>query len=110
LDTATDSAYVSDDQFRVTSVRKSAAAALELRTRFTEPGLMADNMILFILLAGMAFVAGAAVALIVSERSLSTRHRRQALRERELTEFSAFINDRLARLGGGHDPRARGGP
>lgn len=56
---------------------------------------MTNNLVLFILLAGMAFVAGAAVALIVSERSLSARHRRQALRERELAEFSAFVNDRL---------------
>lgn len=71
---------------------------------------MADNMVLFILLAGMAFVAGAAVALIVSERSFSTRQRRQAFRERELAEFSRFIDERLARLEGGRDPRSRAGP
>ncbi|MHA6618523.1 hypothetical protein [Pseudonocardia sp. DLS-67] len=71
---------------------------------------MADNLILFILLTGMAFVAGVAVTLIVSERSLSARQRRQALRERELAEFSAFINDRLALLAPGRDPRSRGGP
>lgn len=72
---------------------------------------MTENLILFILLAGMAFVAGIAVALIVSERSLTARQRRQALRERELAEFSAYINDRLALLGsGGRDPRSRGGP
>jgi hypothetical protein len=85
-------------------------ADLELRTGLTHPGPMTDNLILVILLAGMAFVAGIAVALIVSERSLAARHRRQALRERELAEFSAFINDRLALLASGRDPRSRGGP
>jgi len=71
---------------------------------------MTDNLILVILLTGMAFVAGIAVTLIVSERSLAARHRRQALRERELAEFSAFINDRLALLASGRDARSRGGP
>jgi hypothetical protein len=80
-----------------------------MRACAPDSGIMTDSIIL-ILLTGMAFVAGAAVTLIVSERSMSTRRRRQALRQRELTEFSAFINDRLAQLTKDRDPHRRRGP
>jgi hypothetical protein len=72
---------------------------------------MTDNLTLFILLAAMAFVAGGALTLIVAERSHAARGRRQALRERELNEFSAYINDRLALLSGDQNHRPpRSGP
>jgi hypothetical protein len=71
---------------------------------------MTDNLALLVLLAGMAFLAGAAITLIASERSYSARQRRQALRERELAEVSAFINDRLAVLARDTVPPDRGGP
>jgi len=71
---------------------------------------MTDDLVLLVLLTGMAFVAGVSVTLVVCERSLTARQRRQALRERELAEFSAFINDRLALLAWDRDPRLRRGP
>lgn len=71
---------------------------------------MNNYLVLMIFLATVAFLAGAAVTLIVSERSARARQRRQALRERELAEISAFISSQLASLTADRVPPSRGSP
>lgn len=71
---------------------------------------MNSSVILVILIAGFAFIAGAAVALTVTERSLALRDRRQALRERELKQVNAIVNKRLAWLADNSGSRLGGEP
>ncbi len=48
-----------------------------------------------LLLTGLAFAVGALLTLVVADRALAARERRQALRERELTEISEFVTARM---------------
>lgn len=52
------------------------------------------------LLVGLAFAVGALLTLVVGDRALAARERRQALRERELAAISELVDARLRVLTG----------
>ena len=54
------------------------------------------------LLVGLAFAVGGLLTLVVADRALAARERRQAFRERELAAVSEFVDARLrVRTGAG---------
>jgi hypothetical protein len=59
---------------------------------------MDGNLTILVLLAGLAFLLGVMLTLLVCDRSLKIREKRQALRERELAEVSRFVDKKLDRL------------
>lgn len=59
---------------------------------------MTIDLVFLVLLCGAAFLAGVAVTLVLSERRTSARDRHQARRERELAEFSAYLDEQLRML------------
>lgn len=56
---------------------------------------MIGDVVIFVLSSGLAFIVGALVTLIVCERSMAFREKRQALRQRELAEVSNLVNAQL---------------